>query len=517
MVLSASPATSIIDTSSLDPATPLPLTALSLSEPVAAPKHISHIPSIFTTHNRELEMARSDRISKESQLRKQATLVEQSARFVVWTSVSDIFYCENVIVTNFDILKHSTAPEVYEEQNIEGWPRYCLTEDVLRLWDLLPPIPRDKFVMLNYSNTSEKWQNVKAPGYWISLVKGQPVLLKTRDVIRCEGISSYLNPTERSKSTIITDRSSIRAQSRMASTPGITRRRRQQSDAWSDDESVLSTPRKPGRRFKRDYGEISDDDCYSHSPRKRARSTCSHDVLSDEELISLTPCHHSQPPLTTVLITPPIPPTSSQFSDEWDFEGFLAASELELTPSTSAFLDTFNFSAEEPIAPLLFPSATAPPTTLLSVAPTSEPHGDILMTDSETSELEIGPLTEVTPTTAIQHEGGFASLPVPHREGCIMPRWPRDFYSVDIGKGFQYLEFSAANTKPVKFRNIFGVSYRRSTYSDHLRRWISANTDARSVAEAHGHTSEGFHSNFMRQVQAVGYDEKIERRRQVTR
>ena len=80
-------------------------------------------------------------------------------------------------------------------------------------------------------------------------------------------------------------------------------------------------------------------------------------------------------------------------------------------------------------------------------------------------------------------------------------KWPRDFYAVDIVRGFDKCEAASRNSKKKKvaaiFEGQFGVPFKKSTYYLNQERWLKAPQASRDKALAAGKTRDGLWTAFL--------------------
>ncbi|KAJ7069022.1 hypothetical protein B0H15DRAFT_807275 [Mycena belliarum] len=83
-------------------------------------------------------------------------------------------------------------------------------------------------------------------------------------------------------------------------------------------------------------------------------------------------------------------------------------------------------------------------------------------------------------------------------------RWPASEYVIDMVEGFKQMASQELSHMPVgrRFRKIYGNLrvYKQQTYSDQVRRWMSATEDQRKAARDAGRTKEGLWSTFAKSV-----------------
>jgi len=89
---------------------------------------------------------------------------------------------------------------------------------------------------------------------------------------------------------------------------------------------------------------------------------------------------------------------------------------------------------------------------------------------------------------------------------CIMkkPKWPVDFFAVDIANFFDEVENTVSDTRVHSlFEHHFGqwVAYKRSTYYDHHQCWQEATLEAKQVVLSAGQTEASCWSNLMSTMQ----------------
>ena len=104
---------------------------------------------------------------------------------------------------------------------------------------------------------------------------------------------------------------------------------------------------------------------------------------------------------------------------------------------------------------------------------------------------------------------------IPTKYVTKKPKWPADFFAVDIANFFDEVEDGASDTRVRSlFEHHFGqwVAYKRSTYYDHCQRWQEATLEAKQVVLSAGQTEAGCWSNLMSMTQAPRAHIKAARR-----
>ena len=83
-------------------------------------------------------------------------------------------------------------------------------------------------------------------------------------------------------------------------------------------------------------------------------------------------------------------------------------------------------------------------------------------------------------------------------EGTV--KWPRDFYTVDIIRGFDKCEAASRSSKKkvaAIFEGYFNVPFKKSTYYLNRERWLKAPQASRDKALAAGRTDDGLWKAFL--------------------
>ncbi|KAF8807014.1 hypothetical protein BYT27DRAFT_7167355 [Phlegmacium glaucopus] len=104
----------------------------------------------------------------------------------------------------------------------------------------------------------------------------------------------------------------------------------------------------------------------------------------------------------------------------------------------------------------------------------------------------------ITPTIKPQELESAISY-VPPNGHLKNPRWPRDFFAVDIVNCFNDANEADDERVCQVFEAHFGrwVPYVRSTFYEHRGRWQQASLEAKHVALSAGRTASGYWANFM--------------------
>jgi hypothetical protein len=85
-------------------------------------------------------------------------------------------------------------------------------------------------------------------------------------------------------------------------------------------------------------------------------------------------------------------------------------------------------------------------------------------------------------------------------EVTVSKIWPTEFYAIDIVEGFEFIHDMMAlgsiieDAFGIQFE---GIPYVKTTYNDHLRRWMNASQPAKDKALAAGRSPAGLWSKFM--------------------
>ncbi|KIJ89905.1 hypothetical protein K443DRAFT_15707 [Laccaria amethystina LaAM-08-1] len=93
---------------------------------------------------------------------------------------------------------------------------------------------------------------------------------------------------------------------------------------------------------------------------------------------------------------------------------------------------------------------------------------------------------------------------IPTKHIVKKPKWPADFFAIDIANFFDEIEDSASDTRVLSlFEHHFGqwVAYKRSTYYNHHQCWQEATLEAKQAVLSAGQTEAGCWSNLMSTAQ----------------
>jgi len=126
------------------------------------------------------------------------------------------------------------------------------------------------------------------------------------------------------------------------------------------------------------------------------------------------------------------------------------------------------------------------------------PHGarsDVIDINEDQSDEEVN---EKVNDYGLYEDEGDGSME--DEEVEVSKVWPTEFYAVDIVEGFKFIDEMAAlgsiiaDMFAIQFE---GIPYVKTTYNDHLHRWLHAPQEAKDKALAASCTSRGLWSRFM--------------------
>jgi hypothetical protein len=119
----------------------------------------------------------------------------------------------------------------------------------------------------------------------------------------------------------------------------------------------------------------------------------------------------------------------------------------------------------------------------------------------------------------IKQENPFPTMPpFSAAFGSRKPRWPADFFAIDIVHCFDRIEDGTADSRVrLIFDDCFGqwVSYKKSTFYEHRKRWQTASLEIKQAALSAGHTDAGRWSCVMATTPAPRAHIKAARKRKL--
>ena len=137
--------------------------------------------------------------------------------------------------------------------------------------------------------------------------------------------------------------------------------------------------------------------------------------------------------------------------------------------------------------------------------PTARSTSNVSSSSSSSSSVTSGSMAPTSAThfqqTVKQEElDSVAPFLIPAKRITKKPRWPADFFAINIANFFDEIEDNASDARVCSlFEPHFGqwVAYKRSTYYDHRQRWQEATLDAKQTVLSAGQTEAGCWWNLM--------------------
>ena len=432
-----------------------------LKAPVLQPTHTeptfsSHITQVFTMQMALEEQMREISRQREATWRESKLKVQQTVIVYAWVEVS-LLASRNHFYSYS--LQDDVAPVPFEVQEGFVWPHFILNEAILSLAGFTHISAQKPFNVFRFN--LGHWTTVRVNH--VIEVKGTPrVFIKATHVKRCLDFKILLASTS-SSATSPNIRTNLAAE------------RAYIKKKMVDHElSHLSTT-----LFLKNKRNLSPDSPPT-TPSKRQR-------FLSEEVLPVTPTQDCNPIPSPCEPNSEATPTAVQPERnvlDWEREPI----ELYDSDTSADFLDP------SPIPPSMSSQA-----------------------QSATNLLSTSTAPSTTPSTRVN--SSRPNLTTPFLSSTLKtPKWPADFFAVDVAKCFDEVEDNAGEARVRSiFERHFGqwVSYKRSTFYEHRQRWAKASLEVKQTMLSAGRTKAGCWIIFMSTTPAPRARTKAARKRGV--
>ncbi|KAG1844810.1 hypothetical protein DFJ58DRAFT_843913 [Suillus subalutaceus] len=401
--------------------------ARNRASPDSGPQYHMQMPEVFTTQLAETSKR------EEEQRQRHADKIEAQNRAWYHTVV-------------YSWVKDGGQPNVFEFQSGTSsftWPHLSLNHQVISLMGLAA------------AGVDE------GPGYLITVVEGQPVLLKNPNVTQCVDLDSCIRSISDSppnlRSHLAADRAAVREELRQ-------------------HHNVLPAPNKVV------FHAHSHSHSQPHYAQDNVKMGNSPSELEVEALLLSKGKGKVKPPLETSPSPPPAEPHSRQPS--LSYSAYSIPSFGTLSPPPKPFKR--NVRRRSPCSPTTSVDSSPPP-----------PRTRRKPLERATARPSVG-----SSTAHAAISGGTLSDPIDVDNDVKV--WPGDFYACDIAKGFRLCETISKRRQGVGavFRKMFGVPYASTTYHTHKKRWADAPANVTDKFIKAGRTEDGLWSKFMAETQS---------------
>lgn len=296
-----------------------------------------------------------------------------------------------------------------------------------------------------WNHRRREWRGVQ-PGYLVTVIEGQPVLLRNPNVTQCVDLDSCIRSISDSppnlRSHLAADRAAVREELRQ-------------------HHNVLPAPHEV-LFHAHSRSQLSDDVKMDTLPSE----------LEVEDLL-LSKRKGKAKRSSRASSSPPAKPRSRQ-------------------PSIS-------YSAYS------IPSfgTPSPPPKFSRVRLRRSPRSPTTSTDSSPPRTRRKPLERATARPSVgsstAHPSISSGTPSDPIDVDDVKVWPGDFYACDIAKGFRLCETISKRRQGVGavFQKMFGVPYASTTFHAHKKRWADAPANITDKFIKAGRTEEGLWSKFM--------------------
>jgi hypothetical protein len=376
---------------------------------------------------------------------------------------------------------------MFLEQDLPDWPFVQLTRERLASFGVVTDPMLIHPVLLNNSTRVEQWSHIKLD-HRVHVTKGVHVQLKTPNVGMCQSLTDYLDTGKHAKNTLEIERSSVRAQH---AAHRISRKRNMSSiyetptpGDTDTEEDVTPCPKRlrPSAQLE------------PTTPSCLAQTASATDMVLTKMANILDPNETSDTSDTLTLDTSLL---NSFMLDASVIDSFALDASVLGASALSVFALPFPFKQSlEGSDPA--PGATVDKITFPNSSDTSS------LSPSSIPSSTISPINNMFPTIPVP------SSPPMNLKGSP---WPRYYYTCDIVKAFTLLHCDSGQTLRKNFLKIFGVEYVKSTYTDHVKRWREAPSEAVAKACSYGYTEDGLHGFFMKAVSAPRREKQAEQKR----
>ncbi|KAF8152443.1 hypothetical protein B0H34DRAFT_861722 [Crassisporium funariophilum] len=377
-------------------------------------------------------------------------------------------------------MEDNTVPAPFEIQEGFVWPHFILNEAVLLSAGFLHVSPNTRFNIFRFN--LGHWTTVKL-NHVVELKETPHVFIKATHVQCCQYFEKFLISTSSSATApnIRTNLAGERAYVKKRMT-----------------EHKLSQALKAS--FLKNKHSLSPDNLASTPKRPRHQ----HD-------------ESPTPTLTRYRAPVPAPKFVSRRAPGATcvIKKTRAAREREImedydSDSGIEFTDPFPFTNSSPAPSTSRSTSTASVsmTACASAVSTSAASTSAVSTSiASMSTAQSTPFLRLGP--AVKQEEPSSAIPflIPAKHILKKPKWPADFFAVNIVNLFDEIEDSATDTDTrvrLLFERHFGqwVDYKRSTYYDHRQQWEEATLEAKQAGLSAGQTKAGCWINLMSTTRA---------------
>ncbi|KAF8956528.1 hypothetical protein BDZ97DRAFT_1925426 [Flammula alnicola] len=453
---------------------PSPSLAPSSRVPVhtrTEPAFTSHMSPVYTAQMALEEQMRENNRQMEATRLESKRKVQQTAYVYAW-------------------MEDDTVPAPFEVQEGFVWPHFILNEAVLLSAGFPHVSPDMRFNIFRFN--LGHWTTVKL-NHVVELKETPRVFIKATHVQRCQHFEKFLISTSSSATApnIRTNLAGERAYVKKRMT-----------------EHELSQASKAS--FLKNKHSLSPDNLASTPKRPRHQ-------------------HDESPTPTLTRYRPPVPAPKfigrrapgvtrvvkkTRAAREREImEGYDSDSGIEFTdpfpftnsspaPSTSRSTSTASVS--------MTASASAASTSAASTSAASASAASTSIASTSIASMSTArsaPFLRLGPTVKQEEPSSAIPFLIPAKRISKKPKWPADFFAVDIVNLFDEIEDSASDTDTgvrSLFERHFGqwVDYKRSTYYDHRQRWEEATLEAKQAVLSAGQTKAGCWINLMSTTRA---------------
>ncbi|KAG1844954.1 hypothetical protein DFJ58DRAFT_731034 [Suillus subalutaceus] len=422
--------------------------ACNRASPDSGPRYHMQMPEVFT-----MQLAETSK-REEEQCQRHADEIEAQNRAWYHTVV-------------YSWVKDGGQPNMFEFQSGTSsftWPHLSLNHQVISLMGLATAGVDEGVgaasIIHVWNHRRREWRGVQ-PGYLITVVEGQPVLLKNPNVTQCVDLDSCIRSISDSppnlRSHLAADRAAVREELRQ-------------------HHNVLPAPNEVV------FHAHSHSHSQPHYAQDNVKMGNSPSELEVEALLLSKGKGKAKPPLETSPSPPPAEPHSRQPSLSYSAYSIPSFG----TPSPPPKPFKRNVRRRSPRSPTTSVDSSSPP-----------PRTRRKPLERATARPLVG-----SSTAHAAISGGTLSDPI-DVDNDVKVR-PGDFYTCDIAKGFRLCETISKRRQGVGavFQKMFGVPYASTTYHTHKKRWADAPANVMDKFIKAGRTEDGLWSKFMAETRS---------------